>query len=241
MQLTGAVEAFLLEKEREGRADFPDIQAGIRAFSDYLTDWTPVPVGRVNKISMVHFQEFFSWWYIRKCRPNPTAARHLLYVMEEFCRFIFKRFEVNLLPIYRPVLAELKEALPRVITLQIAISPVKSQEYLRYMIAAYGEERAKEMGFLGEYEDVVHSDMEVVCLGEGTEVYFRNLHEDYEIGPVKVSLEAAKLVREGDIISLELGEKDGTWEIIDSGFAYPSLAKRCQAVPKIDKNFKGGI
>ncbi|WP_366922006.1 hypothetical protein MFMK1_002434 [Metallumcola ferriviriculae] len=221
MQLTQVIAVYLAEKEGEQRAEFPDIERGMKVFQDYLNDWTAVPVAKVTQISAMHFQEFFGWWYIRKCRPTPAMARHLLMVMEDFCNFVLRRYDVNLLPIYRPVLDELKEALPRVLTLQSAISPIKSQEYLRYAVASYGEEGAKRMGAIGDYEDIIADYMKVVDLGEGTDICLRTLTDNYDIGPITIPLEAARLVREGDVIYLEVGEKEGAWEIIDSGFAYP--------------------
>lgn len=225
MQLAQAVELYLREKKGEDRAEYADIEVGMTAFKDYLTDWTPIKVDKVTRLSMVHFQEFFGWWYLRKCHPNSTTARHLLLTMEDFCKFVLRRYDVNLLQIYRPVLEELKDDLPRVVALHVAISPIKSQEYLRYMVASYGDEGAREMGALEEYEDMTEGYMEVEYLGEGTEIFLRSVAEGHEYGPIKVTLDAAKLAREGDIIYLELGEKDGKWEIIDSGYAYPALAK----------------
>ncbi|MBO8169838.1 MAG: hypothetical protein H0Z35_11740 [Thermoanaerobacteraceae bacterium] len=227
MLVCKVVKNYLQEQAREARADYQDIKIDLEQFQDYLINWTPVPVEKIDRISMVHFQEFLSWWYIRHCHPSPLAARHLLLTLEDFCKFVYKRFYVDLFSLYRPVLEELKEDLPRVISLSHAVSPLKQNESLRYLAAVYGLDRAREMGILADndYEDVEKGYMSVAYLGDGTEVELHSLSKNIDIGPVKLSYEAARLIREGDIIYLEVGEKKGRWEVIEAGFAYPALAR----------------
>ncbi len=228
MLITQAVAAYLRDKELKLSDDYKEMKNGLEQFLYFLSNSSPIRVDELSEVSMVHFQEFLSYWAIRNCHLNPSAARYLMLTLEDFCKYAYKRLDVDLPAIYRPVLDALKDDLPRVISLQHVLSPLRNDESLPYMIAAYGAEKSKELGIIpgDDYRNSIEGYMELKHLGEGTSAELYNIEKEMDIEPVKLSFEAAKLIREGDILYLKLGEKkDSVWDIIDAGFAYPSLAK----------------
>ena len=228
MLITEAVAAYLRDKKLKSSADYNEMKNGLEQFLYFLSDSSPIKVKELSELSMVHFQEFLSYWAIRNCHLNPSTARYLLLALEDFGKYAYKRLEFDLPAIYRPVLEALKDDLPRVISLQKVLSPLRNDESLPYMLAVYGTEKSRELGIIpgDDYGNTIEGYMELKHLGEGTSAELFSLEKEMDIGPVKLSFEAAKLIREGDILYLKLGEKkDSIWEIIDAGFAYPSLAK----------------
>ncbi|GAW94395.1 hypothetical protein KKC1_35000, partial [Calderihabitans maritimus] len=175
-----------------------------------------------------HFRHFLAYWFIRHTRGKVRAsAGKMMAVLEKFCRWVYAHHGIELPRLYAPVREALEEALPRLYRLEQVLSPFRGDPYTCYVAALEGKEKAREMGLLANapYLARVQGNFEVVAVLLDCRAGLKRLRDGRDVGPVQLPREAEGLLEKGDILHLELGQKDFEWEVLESGFCYPALAR----------------
>lgn len=173
-------------------------------FTHYLTSWAGVESFR--EVRGEELTEFLAWWYIRRyLASSPTKAKNLLSSLKHFFTWLERVYGISLLSEYLKIYAQLRDDLPRVISLPSVLG---------------GKKELKEKSFR-HYLDGWFRVLELNSLN----CKLKSIHSEYVIRNVVLPPEAKSKLKCGDIVNLELGKSGNEWYIIACAFACPPLAK----------------
>jgi hypothetical protein len=191
----------------------------------------------VEELTISHFEEYFSFWYLRKVgeKSPADALDHLSGIkllLAWFAKQDLLEFDAEL----KQTIESLQPMLPRLLqlahTIRISIddeTPKKRLEPLLPLsvppvLSSLFQVKSKLN------KPVVNPPVENLaepgCHDPGYCCSFYDLHNRGPVSPVQIPAQAWLLIQTGDILELTLHKLNHVWQITGSGSAYPNLAAR---------------
>jgi len=167
---------------------------------------------KLEQLEASHIREFFGWYLPRELGGDSAGVVEFAAVMRDWWQFLSKtgRMEKAQHIDFLSALAEIEPEAVRV---------TKAAHLLyHYVRLAHGlPAHARSSGFSRFAEG--HARIARIG-GDGAWLHFDSQQE--RIGPVVLSPEIAGLLRAGDVLDVELGQRGGVWIMVDIGPVYPS-------------------
>jgi len=167
---------------------------------------------KLEQLEASHIREFFGWYLPRELSGDVGAVVEFAAVMRDWWDFLNKARRMDKAQ-HLDFIAALAEIEPE------AVRVVKAAQLLYHFVRlGHGlPEHARAASFSRFAEG--HARISRV---DGNQLWLNFDSQKDEIGPVLLSPEIAGLLRSGDVLDVELGQRGGVWIMVDIGPIYPS-------------------
>jgi len=167
---------------------------------------------KLEQLEASHIREFFGWYLPRELGSDVGGVVEFAAVMRDWWEFLNKAGRMDKAQ-HLDFIAALAEIEPE------AVRVVKAAQLLYHFVRlGHGlPEHARESSFSRFAEG--HARIGRV---DGNQLWLNFDSQEEEIGPVELSPEIAGLLRSGDVLDVELGQRGGVWIMVDIGPIYPS-------------------
>jgi len=167
---------------------------------------------KLEKLEASHIREFFGWYLPRELSGDVAGIVEFASVMRDWWQFLNKAGRLDKAH-HLEFLSALADIEPE------AVRVVKAAQLLYHFVRlAHGlPEHARG----SEFSRFAEGHARVGRL-DGNSLWLNFDSQEEQIGPVVLSSEIAKLMRDGDVLDVELGQRGGVWIMVDIGPIYPS-------------------
>lgn len=167
---------------------------------------------KLEQLEASHIREFFGWYLPRELSGDVSGIVDFASVMRDWWQFLNKAGRMDKAQ-HLVFLSALGEIEPE------AVRVVKAAQLLYHFVRlAHGlpaHARASEFSRFAEGHARIGRIRE-------NRIWLNFDSQEEQIGPVELSPEIAGLVRSGDVLDVELGQRGGVWIMVDIGPIYPS-------------------
>lgn len=167
---------------------------------------------KLEQLEASHIREFFGWYLPRELSGDVEGIVEFAAVMRDWWQFLHKAGRMDKAQ-HLDFLSALAEIEPE------AVRVVKAAQLLYHFVR------------LGHGLPKHARGAEFSCFAEGharigrihaDRIWLNFDSQEDQIGPLGLSPEIARLLRSGDVLDVELGQRGGVWIMVDIGPIYPS-------------------
>ena len=188
---------------------------------DQLTSY--MPEAGLSELTPARLRDFIARWYVEQTNHTPEPEA-LLVSLAQLLKWIDTNTGSTLAEGCQPVIAELRESLPRALEITAALSThVRARGAFGFpeFLTSFEEGGSSEYdlsagGSVGAVDGYFR-----ICRIEGTQIEAEELISNERVWPVIFPSEAAALLGTGYVINLEVVRSSDGWHIAACGFAYP--------------------
>jgi len=166
---------------------------------------------KLEQLEPSHIREFFGWYLPRELSGDVAGVVEFAAVMRDWWQFLSKTGRLDKEQ-HLDFLAALAEIEPE------SVRVVKAAQLLYHFVRLAHGMPAHARGETFSRFAEGHARIGRI---DDRQVWVNFDSQEEQIGPVELSSEIAGLLRAGDVLDVELGQRGGVWIMVDIGPIYP--------------------